>query len=145
MKTGWKSTVSPWLAAVALACLGVGLWFVAAAMDANHAVKEAQLPWLLGFLALLAAVGAAAFAPVFHVVVRRIFVGIVVFVSTWLLCFVALNEATMNILDHYRMVWEETPMWIRFCIIAAPLVTALVAAVHLSIRCTQPRPAHTNR
>ena len=126
------------LGALALACLGASLWLLATHLNAKYAIKEAQVPGLFGFLAFLAAAAVAASAPVFHIIVRRIFIGILVFVPTFLLCWLACFEGAERI---YYQSRAEMPVWLGVCLFALSIAVAVAAATYLSIRSTQSRDA----
>jgi hypothetical protein len=136
MKAKWKTSLLHGFGALGLACLGAYLWFLAARLNAKYAVKEAQVPGLFGFLAFLAAIAVAASAPVFHILVRRIFIGILVFIPTFLLCWLGCFLSAEEICDRFR---AEMPVWLGICLFAASLTIAVVAAIYLSIRSTRPR------
>ena len=109
--------------------LGACLWFVAARLAASHDLNEAQVPGLLAFVAFLAAVAVAASAPVFPMLVRRIFIGIFVFFPTYCLCWLTCIVCVEGIYYGGR---GAVPAWFHDSLLAASLAVAATAAIYLS-------------
>lgn len=138
MKNVLNRTALHGLVAVLSVCLGISLWFIAGSFTDPLDVKTAGVLKAVGFFAILAGLPIGGSAPVFHIALRRTSIGILYFVPTFLLCFLLLGVVGGQMYDNARKI---PPTWFDTSVLVASVVVALVVAIYLAIRRTQPKPA----